>query len=100
MTLVALPFAVVSYTTCELVTSVTVTPGGGTVSMCVGWEKEEMMSMFTAIYWDGPMRQTTNLPTCFKITYCMSLVDDDLICKMEARYSGLAHGTSIGLLHT
>ena len=39
MTLVALPCAVVSYTTCELVTSVTVTPGGGTVSMCVGGEK-------------------------------------------------------------
>ena len=31
MTLVALPCAVVSYTTCELVTSVTVTSGGGTV---------------------------------------------------------------------
>ena len=31
MTLVALPCAVVSYTTCELVTFVTVTPGGGTV---------------------------------------------------------------------
>ena len=39
MTLVALPCAVVSYTTCELVTSVTVTPGGGTESMCVGGEK-------------------------------------------------------------
>ena len=31
MILVALPCAVVSYTTCELVTLVTVTPGGGTV---------------------------------------------------------------------
>ena len=32
MTLVALPWAVVSYSTCELVTRGTVTPGGGT-----GW---------------------------------------------------------------
>ena len=45
MTLVEPPFAVVSYTTCELVTLVTVSPGGGTV-----WDREENVMDSVVLY--------------------------------------------------
>ena len=45
MTLVALPCAVVSYSTCELVTCGTVTPGAGT-----RWEGKGVILYITYIY--------------------------------------------------